>query len=89
MRYKYRMITEDDLLTVIDAYATANGWTEATASSHVFNDGKKVGQLRAGGTITVTRLNETLKFLSANWPKRTRWPKQIKRPPPDSPAGGR
>lgn len=80
MRYKYRMITEDDLLTVIDAYAAANGWTEATASSHVFNDGKKVGQLRAGGTITVTRLNETLKFLSANWPPRTKWPKSVKRP---------
>lgn len=81
MRYIYRMITEADLLSVVDAYSAAKGWTDATTSTRVFNDGKKISQLRDGGTITVTRLNDTLQFLSANWPKGARWPKGVKRPP--------
>lgn len=75
------MITEADLLAVIDAFSAAYGWKDATASTHLFNDGKKVAQLRAGGTITVSRLNDALKYLSANWPRGARWPKGVKRPP--------
>ncbi len=81
MRYIYRMITEAHLLSVLDAYAAAKGWTDATTSTRIFNDGKKVGQLREGGTITVSRLNDALQFMSANWPRGARWPKGVKRPP--------
>lgn len=74
------MITEADLLSVVDAYSAAKGWTDATTSTRVFNDGKKIAQLRDGGTITITRLNDTLQFLSSNWPRGARWPKGVKRP---------
>jgi hypothetical protein len=74
------MITEADLLAVIDAFSAAYGWKDATASTHLFNDGKKVAQLRAGGTITVSRLNDALQYLSSNWPRGARWPKGVKRP---------
>lgn len=88
MGYIYRMITERDLLSVLDAYSDAHGLADATISYRIFNDGKKISQLRNGGTITVARLNETLQFLSSNWPRGARWPRGVKRPPANSPAGG-
>jgi hypothetical protein len=74
------MITELDLLTVIDRFSAAKGWKDATVSSRVFNDGKKVDQLRSGGTITLTRLNDALHFMSVNWPENAEWPDNIWRP---------
>ena len=74
------MITEAHLLSVIDAFSAAKGWKDATISSHVFNDGKKVAQLRAGGSITLSRLNEAFYFLSKNWPENAEWPESVQRP---------
>lgn len=74
------MITETDLLSVIDAFSAAKGWKDATVSSNVFNDGKKVAQLRAGKTITLTRLNDALNYLDKNWPESAQWPANVHRP---------
>lgn len=74
------MITEAHLLSVIDAFSSAKGWKDATISSHVFNDGKKVAQLRAGGSITLSRLNEAFYYLSKNWPDNAVWPDSVDRP---------
>lgn len=74
------MITEADLLSVIDAFAAARGWKDATISSNVFNDGKKVAQLRAGGTITLSRLNDAFNYLDKNWPEGATWPANVSRP---------
>jgi hypothetical protein len=78
------MLTETDILSVVDAYSAAKGWKDATISSHVFNDGKKIAQLRSGGSITITRANNALKYLSENWPDGAVWPENVNRPSPRS-----
>lgn len=74
------MITETDLLAVVDAFSAAKGWKDATISSHVFNDGKKISQLRNGRSITVARANGALRFLSKHWPDGAAWPQHVPRP---------
>lgn len=74
------MITETDLLSVVDVYSAAKGWKDATSSRHIFNDGKKIAQLRSGGTITLTRLNDALRYLARNWPDDAVWPENIEQP---------
>lgn len=74
------MITEADLLIIIDAYASALNLEDSSASWRIFGDNKRVPALRSGATITVRRMNETLRFLSANWPRGAKWPKGIYRP---------
>lgn len=75
------MLTEADLLAVVDAFSAAKGLKDATISSHVFNDGKKISQLRNGRSITVSRANFALRFLSKNWPDGADWPDHVPRPP--------
>lgn len=74
------MITEATLLSVVEAYSSGKGWKEATASSRIFNDGKKVSQLRAGASITISRLNDALRFMSDDWPEGVEWPSDVTRP---------
>ena len=44
------------LMAVIDAYEAATGLPDSTVSSRVFSDGRKVGHLRGGSTITMDPL---------------------------------
>lgn len=74
------MISEADLLAVIDAYAKSMGLSDSVASFRLFGDSKRVGAMRSGATITVRRLNDTLIFLSSNWPRKAKWPKGVCRP---------
>ena len=74
------MITEADFLSVVDAFLLASRWKDATLSSYLFNDGKKLSQLRDGRTLTVSRLNDALRYLSTNWPKDAVWPDSVMRP---------
>lgn len=74
------MITELNFLSVVDAFLVAKNWKDATLSSYVFNDGKKITQLRSGKTITLTRLNDALRYLSLNWPENAEWPETVQRP---------
>lgn len=79
------MITEASLLSVLDAYSSGKGWKDGTASTRIFNDGKKVSQLRAGASITISRLNEALRRMSEDWPEGVEWPANVNRP--DSMSG--
>lgn len=74
------MITELHFLSVVDAFLAAKNWKDGTLSSYVFNDGKKITQLRNGKSITVTRLNDALRYLSTNWPENAEWPEDVQRP---------
>lgn len=70
-------------LLVADRYGQAEGITDATISTRVFNDGKKLGLMRAGQAgIGVLRLEAAMVWMSKNWPAKARWPKGVRRPKP-------
>lgn len=63
------MPSTQDLINIADAYKAAAGISkDTTVSSRVFNDGKKLAALRAGGDITVGRFNEAMAWFQKNWP---------------------
>lgn len=63
------MLTTDHLIQVADAYKAAAGIDrDQTVSYRVFRDTKKLGRLRSGAGITVTRLNSALLWFMSNWP---------------------
>jgi len=74
------MLTENELLLVIDAYAAATDASDKTISSRVFDDGKKLAALRDGKDISVRRANLALQWFSDNWPDDAEWPRGIVRP---------
>lgn len=74
------MITEADLVAVIDVYAAATGASDTTISSRVFADSKKLDALRRGASITLRRANEALQWFSNNWPEGAEWPFGLPRP---------
>ncbi len=74
------MPTEFDLVALADAYASATGVALSTVSARVFDDGKRISQIRAGRGITLSRFNRALTWFSANWPDGAEWPAHIKRP---------
>lgn len=68
------------LMAVIDAYEAATGLPDSTVSSRVFDDGRKVGHLREGKTITVDRFAKAMRWFSSNWPAEADWPSGVERP---------
>jgi hypothetical protein len=68
------------LIAVIDAYQAATGLPDSTISSRVFIDGRKVGHLRGGATISVDRFSGAIRWFSANWPDGAKWPSSVERP---------
>ena len=74
------MITENELLSIADAYAAATGVSDTTISSRVFDDGKKLSALREGKDISVRRANSALQWFSDNWPNDAPWPRGVERP---------
>lgn len=71
----------EQLLTLVDAFCTARGISEARASTLIFNGGGRIKQLREGRDIGVLTSLGALRWLSANWPEDTEWPADILRPP--------
>jgi hypothetical protein len=80
------MLEIEHLLILIDGYKNAIGLQDKTVSSRVFGDSKKVASLRAGGDLTVSRLNAAMRWLSDSWPEGLIWPHDIFRPISGSPA---
>jgi hypothetical protein len=74
------------LMAVIDAYEAATGLPDSTVSSRVFIDGRKVGHLRNGGSITVDRFAKALRWFSDNWPDGAEWPAAVDRQQSDAAA---
>lgn len=70
------------LLKLIDEYQRASGAKDGTVSTHVFNDGKKLAAIRAGGDLSTGRFERVVAHLSAIWPETAVWPDDIERPAP-------
>lgn len=51
-------------------------------SSRVFNDGKRIVDIRDGSDVGVRRLARAMAWFSAHWPADLAWPAAIARPLP-------
>ncbi|MBP2560823.1 hypothetical protein J2857_003592 [Neorhizobium galegae] len=76
------MAVISSFLILAETYCRAAGIAEATLSSRVFNDGKRIGQLRSGADVGSRRLETATLWLSENWPKGCVWPEDVPRPKP-------
>ncbi|MBB4952741.1 hypothetical protein H4S14_000783 [Agrobacterium vitis] len=74
------MQTLTSLLTLVDAYCQASGLAEATVSSRLFNDGKRLGEVRRGADIGVQRVERAVRWLHEHWPDGFPWPNGISTP---------
>lgn len=74
------MVELAHLLSVADAYKSATSLEDVTVSHRIFGDSKKLGALRTGADITLSRFNSALLWFSANWPEGAKWPKNVERP---------
>lgn len=68
------------LIELSDIYCAAAAKTRSAVSKRVFNDGKVIDKLIAGGDLTTSRHQMALRWFSENWPPHTPWPKGITRP---------
>ncbi|WP_377299761.1 hypothetical protein [Rhizobium sp. SGZ-381] len=67
-------------MMLVETYAAASRKAEATVSAYLFNDGKRIGEVRSGSDIGVRRLERAVVWLSAHWPQGVAWPEGIPRP---------
>lgn len=74
------MFTISALMSLVEAYSKASGLAEATISSRLFNDGKRLSEVRQGADIGVRRIERAVTWLSANWPTDAEWPAGVPRP---------
>lgn len=64
------MITKDTLLQMADAFRAAAGIErETTLSSRIFDDSKRLTNLRGAGDITIGSFTRAMAYMAANWPE--------------------
>lgn len=76
------MVTIEQFLDLVDSYVSATGLAEATVSTRLFNDGKRIEMLRSGRDVGIRKVEEAVDWLAENWPKGARWPGAIAKPTP-------
>jgi hypothetical protein len=68
------------LITVASLYCSHTGRSGARISTIIFNDGKKLGLVEAGGDLNTRSFEKAMVWFSENWPDGLGWPDGIKRP---------
>lgn len=68
------------LLRIVETYCEATSVAEATLSSRVFFDGKRIADIRRGSDMGVRRLEKAMLWFSQNWPEGATWPEDVPRP---------
>lgn len=74
-------------LCVVECFCKAESVPESTASWRMFDDSKRLAQIRAGADIGVRRLERALQWLSDRWPEGAEWPAEVQRPGPSDEGG--
>lgn len=70
-----------DLLAVADAYCAAADLSMSRVSTLIFNDGKRLDAIKAGGDLYTGRLEYALAWFSTRWPAGNEsWPLGVPRP---------
>lgn len=76
----------DQILTVARTYCDARGLSPSRVSTLVFNDGKKIGAIEAGGDLLTDKFEQAMVWFSDHWPDKATWPADIARPEVSEPA---
>ena len=76
------MCSIEQFYELVDKYCAAVGISEATLSGRLFNDGKRIKQIRENeaSDIGIKKIAAAVQQLSDTWPNETSWPRHIKRP---------
>lgn len=74
------MDTVATIFRLSDLYCAHRGCAEATLSTRLFGDGKRLGAIRSGSDVGVRRAHRALAWFAANWPADLKWPDDIVRP---------
>lgn len=72
-----------DLIRLLDAYAAVSGLAQATVSSHVFHDGKRISAIKRGADIGMRRAAKAIDYIAEHWPEGAEWPEGLPRPTPE------
>lgn len=62
------MTIQEEFLAEVDRFLAATGMAESTLGRLAVNDGKFVGRLRSGRTVTLAVLERARSWMRANWP---------------------
>jgi hypothetical protein len=76
------MKATDQLRRLADEYQRVTGVAEATVSTKIFNDGKKLTAIRDGRDLLTGRFEEAVQAFSDKWPEGAVWPRCVRRPAP-------
>ena len=68
------------LITTSDIYCTAVGLSRSRVSTVIFNDGKALDRIAAGGDLTTRSFEKAMLWFAFNWPEATPWPEGVERP---------
>lgn len=74
------MSTIEQFLQIVDRFAAAHGISDATLSTRLFNDGKRVAAIREGRDVGARRIDRALLYMVERWPPGAEWPASVPRP---------
>lgn len=74
------MSSIDRFLVLVERYCAAASIAEATLSTKLFNDGKRLSIIRDGGDLGTRHFERSVQWFSDNWPASAEWPSEIERP---------
>lgn len=70
----------DQIIALTEAFGAARGIQDATVSTMVFADGKRVQAIRNGRDVGVLTTVKAVQWFSDHWPDNAEWPADIARP---------
>jgi len=74
------MLMTARLLALSDCYSAATGMSRSRISTIVFNDGKALGRISAGGDLNTRSFEKAMFWFASNWPEGAAWPEGVDRP---------
>lgn len=74
------MTMTGQLIAVATQYCDQTGRSVARVSTIIFNDGKKLGLIGAGGDLNTRSFEKAMAWFSENWPAGADWPEGVTRP---------
>ncbi|MCC8945969.1 hypothetical protein H8A97_12890 [Bradyrhizobium sp. Arg62] len=70
----------DQLIAAARAYCRAKDLSLSRVSTLIFNDGKRLDAIQAGGDLSTARYEHAMGWFSEHWPDLEPWPKGVERP---------
>jgi hypothetical protein len=74
------MSLRTDLILVANALCARRSLSTARLSTILFNDGKALARIGAGGDLNTGTYERAMEWMSLNWPEGASWPAAVPRP---------